>query len=295
MRKLERLRHQYRRMKAKEAELEAKLAAAERAAAEARARAEDACARAEEAHQAYLRCIGLLPPPGGEPPPPEGGGTPPPVGEGPQPGGTAPPPPTPEPPKPGPEPPKPGPEPPKPEPPKPEPPKPPAPPSGGGEELPRQCRDGDTRESDVTTLVIETTRSSGRMKLTIDSDLGGVQEYEGTPLGAVKDAAAWVMQNIVNRRQATLTLHAELQMDRITARCFDLQRCVNGRWGPPVRYKEISEPEHFDKNLVHKEGLTFQELRQALNTLSRDVQLAAARREELDRFCPGGLDLGSMR
>ncbi len=130
------------------------------------------------------------------------------------------------------------------------------------------------------------------MKITIDSDLGGVYEFEGPSVQALKDASAWVMERIRARRATTCTLHIEFQMERIRGRCYFYERCVNGRWSTPQRVKEISDPEPFDKVLVHREQLDLKELRQALSTTNNTVQVAAAKREELNSFCPGALDLG---
>jgi hypothetical protein len=263
---LNRLREELARMKAREAELIAKVAEAEAAARDARVHAEEVCARAAEAKAAWERCAGV-----------STGGS----------GGVRPEPPKPEPPKP--EPPKP--EPPKPEPPKPEPPK-PAPPrsgAGGGNETPSGgCKDGDTRETDVSTLVLEVPRRGGRATIAITDETGGSVAFEGHPAQAFLDAAGWARPIPANTRSGSrlYRLDVTVQMERIVARCYRLERCAGGRWvSMSGRTLDVQPSDPFEKKLSHAEELDGEQLRRALHRARNAFLVDDASREKLDTFC----------
>ncbi len=285
---LRRLRDELARMKAKEAELATKLAEAEAAARQARAHADEVCAQAAEAKAAWERCVGVsggakggvvAPPGGGEQPKPDQPKPEPPKPEPPKKPETPEPPEAPETPKP--------PAPRKPEPPKPAPPK-PGGGAGGGETPSGGCKEGETRETDVTTLVLEVPRRGGRATITITQEAGGAVEFEGHPAQVFLDARQWAQPIPATMRggSSLYRLDITLQMERISARCYRVERCFGGRWvASSGRTREVADPDPFEKKLVHAEELDGEALRRALNRARGTFMTADASREKLDSFC----------
>jgi len=285
--RLERLRQEHARFETMEAELLARLAETQEAARRARTAADEACGHAEIARRAWLECVGAGT---------AGGGTTgPPADAGPEPPRPPAPPAPPEPGGPGPHPPegprRPGPPeaPGQPAPPKPRPPNPPegSKPSPGGSETSTGCAEGETREVDVETKTIETLRRRGRAKLTIAGGIGEGLELEGPPLGVLSEASGWAKERTggTRARSTLYTVDIQVQMERIVARCFRVERCVRGTWTSGPRRKDVSAPEFFDRRVVHRESLSAAELARVLARARNELLEADRKREQLDTFC----------
>ena len=281
----ERLREEYREMKAKETALIVKVSEAEAAARRAEETRQKACAAAEAAYQAYLQCMGEAAP-GATGPMGTGGEGQPPTPPAPGPIPPEPTPPAPTPPAPAPPPPRETPKPPPPTPPLPPPPTPSEGDRQGTDELPRQCEEGAVRETDVQVATFEMLRDRGRAIIRISNDLtDDVEEFSDIAIGAINEASRWAAARARIRGQEGVlyTIDVAIQMERVKARCYRPEICRNGRWVlMSYTQREVGESEYFDKT-IHREDVDSKTLRHILQTARNEA--GGGGREALDRFC----------